>query len=81
MDLQFQRKLLNFILSPSDKKKELSQLDIKDFLQNEKNLDILTQVNGALSMLNKKLHDSELLQNQINDLSELYFISTLNNYY
>ena len=34
LDLQFQRKLLNFILSPSDKKKKLSQLDIKDFLQN-----------------------------------------------
>ena len=71
--------ILNFLFSPTGT--ELTQLEIEEFLHSKRDLIFLTQMNGALAMLNKKLFDSELLQNQINDLSELFFISTLNSYY
>ena len=79
LDIQLQRKLLDFLVSPSGTK--LTQLEIEEFLHSKRDLNFLKQMNGALAMLNKKLFDSELLQNQINDLSELFFISTLNSYY
>ena len=70
LDIQLQRKLLDFLVSPTGT--EVTQLEIEEFLHSKRNLNFLTQMNGALEMLNKKLFDSELLQNQINDLSELF---------
>ena len=72
-------KLLDFLLSPTGS--ELTKLEIHQFLHSKQDFNFLTQMNNALKMLNKKLDDSQQLQNQINDLAELFFVSTLNGYY
>ena len=66
-------------MSPSGTK--LTQNEINGFLNNKQDFDFLVQINSVLTMLNKKLQDSQHFINKIDDLAELFLISTLNNYY
>jgi hypothetical protein len=79
LDLELQKKVLDFLLSPTET--ELTKQEIYQFLHSKQDFNFLSQMNNALKMLNKKLDDSQQLQNQINDLAELFFVSTLNGYY
>ena len=60
---------------------KLTQSEISEFLNHKQDFDFLVQFNFVLTMLNKKLRDSQHFIDQIDDLAELYFISTLNNYF
>ena len=60
---------------------KLTKNEISEFLNHKQDFDFLVQINFVLTMLNKKLRDSQHFIDQIDDLAELYFISTLNNYY
>ena len=79
LDIKLQRKLLDFLMSPTGTK--LTKHEIDEFLHSKQDFNFLLQINSALKMLNKKLDDSQQLQIQINDLAELFYISALNNYY
>ena len=79
LDIKLQRKLLDFLISPSGTK--LTKHQINEFLNSKQYFDFLVQINSVLNMLNEKLQDSQQFLNQIDDLEELYFLSTLNNYY
>ena len=79
LDLELQQKLLDFLLSPTGS--ELTKLEIDQFLHSKQDFNFLTQMNNALKMLNNFFDDSQQLQNQINNLAKLFFVSTLNGDY
>ena len=79
LDIKLQRKLLDFLMSLSGT--ELTKHQINDFLNSKQDFNFLVQINSVLNMLNTKLQNSQQFINQIDDLAELYFLSTLNNYY
>ena len=60
---------------------KLSQNEIDSFLSLKQDFDFLIQINFVLSMINKKLRNSQHFTDQIDHLAELYFVSSLNNYY
>ena len=60
---------------------QLSQSEINEFLSHKQDFDFLIQINFVLSMINNKWKNSQHFTDQIDDLAELYFVSSLNNYY
>ena len=60
---------------------KLSQTEINEFFNHEQDFYFLVQINFVLAMINNKLRDSQHFIDQIDDLAELYFVSSLDNYY
>ena len=60
---------------------KISQTELNEFLNHKQDFDFLVQINFVLAMINKKLRDSQHFIDQIDDLAELYFVSSLENYY
>ena len=79
IEKKLQRDLNDILVSPLGTK--LSQNEIDSFLSLKQDFDFLIQINFGLSMINKKIQNSKYFTNQIDHLAELYFISSLDNYY